>query len=74
MVPMEILSEEKGDLFEDFLSRKNIHGHAFGTAEPALYASWKMQFMQMHEESFVMQNKFYLNPIRRKYPKVQYQR
>jgi len=38
--------------------------------EPGRFEEWKKLFELVHEDSFVMQKKFYINPIRRKYPKI----
>ncbi len=53
--------------FEEFLSSKKIDYAKFLKAEPIVYSQWKQDFGQMHTESFVMQKKFLINAIRRKY-------
>jgi hypothetical protein len=58
------------DRFADFLVRKNIDAQAFSLAEPAVFQKWQELFSQVHEESFVMMQKFHLNPIRRRFPLV----
>ena len=58
--------------FLDFLYRKNIDAVALAEGDPQIYTKWATLFELVHEESFVMQQKFLLNPIRRKYPKTQY--
>lgn len=68
---MEEQSSDK-ERFEAFLSSKNIDASQLLAAEPAVYERWLALFAQMHEDSFVMQQKFKINPIRRKYPKVQF--
>jgi hypothetical protein len=62
---METTSPER---FADFLVRKNIDAQAFSLTEPAVFLKWKELFSQVHEESFVMMQKFHLNPIRRRFP------
>ena len=68
---MEVQSSDK-ERFDDFLSRKNIDSKMLNASDPTLYESWHALFSQVHEESFVMLQKFKINPIRRKYPKIQY--
>ena len=68
---MEVQTQEV-DRFLDFLSRKNIDASALADAEPSVFQKWKTLFDQMHEESFLMHQKFHINPIRRKYPKTRY--
>jgi hypothetical protein len=58
--------------FRDFLNRKNIDAEALVAGEPSVFRKWAELFAQVHEESFVMQQKFLLNPIRRKYPKTRF--
>jgi hypothetical protein len=53
--------------FEEYLISKNIHKEAFKTAEPERYVEWSILFNQIHPDSFTLQKKFLLNPIRRKY-------
>jgi hypothetical protein len=53
--------------FEDYLISKKIDSLAFRLAEPALWASWSMEFEQMHPNSFTAQKLYLVNPIRRKY-------
>lgn len=59
--------------FEDFLKRKNINAQTLFACEPAIYQKWENLFNAIHEESFVMQQKFYINPMRRKYPLISHQ-
>ncbi|HRH36263.1 MAG TPA: hypothetical protein PKY12_14455 [Catalimonadaceae bacterium] len=56
--------------FVEFLSTKNIDSENFMQKEPGRFEEWKKLFELVHEDSFVMQKKFYINPIRRKYPKI----
>jgi hypothetical protein len=53
--------------FEAWLISKKIDGEAFSKAEPALFASWKMEFEQLHPNSFTVQKLNLINPVRRKY-------
>jgi hypothetical protein len=53
--------------FEEFLSTKKIDYAKFLKAEPIVFSQWKQDFAQMHTEGFVMQKKFLINSIRRKY-------
>ena len=53
--------------FEDYLVSKNINSDLFKAAEPAIFNEWKEEFEAMHPESFTVQKKFKINPIRRKY-------
>lgn len=53
--------------FDDYLLSKKIDAQAFIKAEPALFQSWKMEFEQMHPNSFTVQKLNLINPIRRKY-------
>jgi hypothetical protein len=53
--------------FEEFLNIKKIDYAQFLKAEPIVFSQWKREYEQMHIESFVMQKKFLINSIRRKY-------
>ncbi|MCP9746377.1 hypothetical protein EGI24_06700 [Lacihabitans sp. CS3-21] len=53
--------------FEEFLTTKKIDYTRFLKAEPIVFSQWKQDYAQMHIESFVMQKKFLINSIRRKY-------
>lgn len=53
--------------FEDYLKSKKIDQKAFESAEPERFQEWKELFTQVHPDSFTLQKKFLLNPIRRKY-------
>jgi len=55
--------------FLDFLERKNIDAEAFKAENSDLYSNWLQLFELVSEASFVMQQKFLINPIRKKYPK-----
>ena len=62
------MEEKIPDRFAEFLVRKNIDTEAFSLAEPSIFKKWKELFSQVHEESFMMMQKFHLNPIRRRFP------
>ncbi len=53
--------------FEEFLTSKKIDYAKFLKAEPIVFSQWKEDFVQLHSESFVMQKKFLINAVRRKY-------
>ena len=53
--------------FEAFLIQKNIDPEAFKKGETFVYLKWAQEFAIYHSESFVMQKKFFINNIRRKY-------
>jgi hypothetical protein len=53
--------------FEEYLISKKIDSKAFAEAEPQLWNAWKMEFEQMHVNSFTVQKLNLINPIRRKY-------
>ena len=53
--------------FEDYLQAKKIDAAGFSEAEPELFLLWKMDFSQMHPNSFTMQKLNLINSIRRKY-------
>ncbi len=53
--------------FEDYLISKKIDSRAFHGSEPALWENWKVEFEQMHPNSFTAQKLYLINPIRRKY-------
>ena len=46
---------------------KKIDSAEFLKAEPNLWASWKVEFEQMHPASFTAQKLYLINPVRRKY-------
>jgi len=54
--------------FEEFLVQKKIDAVRFRAAEPARFAEWAALFPDLHPESFVMQKKFLINDVRRRYP------
>jgi hypothetical protein len=66
------MEEPKPDRFAEFLVRKNIDAESFSLAEPAIFQKWKELFSQLHEESFLMMQKFRLNPLRRRFPLVRH--
>jgi hypothetical protein len=53
--------------FEAYLISKKIDSAKFLQAEPDLWASWKVEFEQMHPASFTAQKLYLINPVRRKY-------
>ena len=53
--------------FEDYLISKKIDSATFRLAEPAVWESWKVEFEQMHPNSFTAQKLYLINPVRRKY-------
>jgi hypothetical protein len=65
---MEKQTKEKVE-FLDFLERKNIDAEAFKSGNEIIYEDWVLHFGLVSEASFVLQQKFLINPIRRKYPK-----
>jgi hypothetical protein len=56
--------------FQEFLKRKNIDAAAFMKNEVQLFQDWQELFSELHEESFVMMQKFRINPLRRRFPLV----
>jgi hypothetical protein len=62
--------EQEENRFLAFLQRKNIDAAAFSAADPEFFNRWAGLFAQQHEESFLMQQKFHINPIRRRFPLV----
>lgn len=65
-IPLEIVKSRKME-FEEYLLQKKIDAHVFQRTEPARYAEWKNEFVQLHPASFTAQKKFLLNDTRRKY-------
>lgn len=57
------------NLFDEYLSKKKIEATLFKASEPALYHRFSLAFEQMHEDSFTAQKLYFINAIRRKYPK-----
>jgi hypothetical protein len=53
--------------FEAYLISKKIDSAEFFRAEPVMWASWKVEFEQMHPASFTAQKLYLINPVRRKY-------
>lgn len=56
-----------GPTFEAYLASKKIDSEAFSKAEPEVWRAWKMEFGQMHTNSFTVQKLNLINLIRRKY-------
>ena len=56
-----------GPTFEAYLASKKIDSEAFSKAEPDVWRAWKMEFGQMHANSFTVQKLNLINLIRRKY-------
>jgi hypothetical protein len=54
--------------FEEYLISKKIDSEAFKLSEPLIWEDWKIQFEQMHPNSFTIQKLNLINPVRRKYP------
>ena len=54
--------------YEEFLAQKKIDAARFRAAEPVRFAEWAELFPHLHPESFVMQKKFLINDVRRRYP------
>jgi hypothetical protein len=54
--------------FEDYLISKKIASQDFYAAEKNLWEQWRIEFEQMHPNSFTIQKLNLINPIRRKYP------
>ena len=65
------MENQPNDLVEflDFLERKNIDAEAFKSGNEIIYEDWLRLYRLVSEASFVQQQKFLINPIRRKYPK-----
>jgi hypothetical protein len=54
--------------FEEYLISKKIDSTLFSEKEQSLWLSWKLEFEQMHPNSFTVQKLNLINPVRRKYP------
>jgi hypothetical protein len=67
---MEDQLKEEYDRFADFLRRKNIHPETFAAGDPETFQKWQKLFALLHEDSFVLQQKFSINPIRRRFPQT----
>lgn len=52
--------------FVDYLIQKKIDPSLFEKKDKETFVSWKLEFEQMHPESFTAQKKFKINPLRRK--------
>lgn len=53
--------------FEEYCIKKKINSEAFRAQEPERWLEWKLQFEQMHPNSFTEQKKFLINETRRTY-------
>lgn len=53
--------------FSEYLISKKIDEQKFKAAEPLRFEEWRALFEQVHPDSFTMQKKFHINPIRRTY-------
>ncbi len=53
--------------FSDYLLSKKIDESSLQKGEPEMYLEWKTLFNSIHPDSFTLQKKFLLNPMRRKY-------
>ncbi|HLO43446.1 MAG TPA: hypothetical protein VK175_03870 [Leadbetterella sp.] len=53
--------------FEEFLTSKKIDFSKFLKSEPIMFSQWKQDYSKIHPESFVMQKKFQINAIRRRF-------
>jgi hypothetical protein len=53
--------------FEEYCIKKKIDSAAFFAQEPDRWKIWKLEFEQMHPNSFTEQKKFMINETRRKY-------
>ncbi|MFT5886885.1 MAG: hypothetical protein ACI9IP_003356 [Arcticibacterium sp.] len=53
--------------FSDYLLSKKIDKKALQKGEPDMYIEWETLFNSVHPDSFTLQKKFLLNPMRRKY-------
>ena len=67
------MEEQTTDRFHEFLVRKNIDAQGLSLGKPEIYLKWKEMFAELNEDSFVMQQKFQLNPIRRSFPLVRHE-
>lgn len=63
-------NQTEADRFSAFLKGKNINPQAFAEADPLRFSQWQELFAQMSEASFVLYQKFHLNPVRRRYPLI----
>ncbi len=54
--------------FVDFLAQKKIEAVQFESNEKAVFEAWRLLFEEIHSDSFVLQKKFSINKVRRKYP------
>lgn len=56
-----------GVQFEAYLSAKKIDSEAFRKAEPDVWKAWKIEFEQIHPNSFTFQKLNVINAVRRRY-------
>lgn len=56
--------------FEEYLKIKKINAETFLVQEKEKYLECKLQFEQIHPESFTAQKKFLINDWRKKYPLI----
>lgn len=54
--------------FENFLEKKKINSKTFKENDPAKWKKWAEAFSQQHPASFVAQQLYLINAIRRTYP------
>lgn len=54
--------------FEQFLKSKKIDSKSFQNNEDELWRNWNELYEQVHPESFIAQQLYLINNIRRKYP------
>jgi hypothetical protein len=58
--------------FDAFLTRKNINPEDFRAGDPVQFEKWRLLYEKVHEESFLLFQKFHINPIRRRFPLNRY--
>lgn len=63
-------NQTEHDRFSAFLKGKNINPQAFAEGEPQRFSQWQELFAQMSEASFVLYQKFHINPLRRRFPLI----
>ncbi|HEY9489629.1 MAG TPA: hypothetical protein VIQ51_14900 [Chryseosolibacter sp.] len=56
-----------GPTFEAYLTSKKINSEAFQKSEPEEWKAWKVEFEQIHPNSFTVQKLNLINLIRRRY-------
>lgn len=52
----------------EYLAQKKIDAPAYQQGDPAQYAAFEQEFLQMHPNSFTAQKLYLINEIRRLYP------